>query len=137
MTNGQHAADERAIRDLDEKWGKAATEHDLDAVLAFYASDATLVWPDTPAVHGTADIRAAWKTMIDTIPGLGLQFIVETITLSASGDLAADFGAVRLQSDGEDGKPIVDMAKYLVNWQKVDGEWKVLYDSWNENKKSS
>ena len=137
MSTASHAEDEKLIRALDAKWGDAATAHDLEAVVAFYAPNGTLVWPDQPAVHGTADIRTAWKEMIATIPGLGLRFIVETITISASGDLASDFGAVRLQQDGPDGTPMVDMAKYLVNWQKVDGEWKVLYDSWNEDKKAS
>ncbi|MEP6620057.1 MAG: SgcJ/EcaC family oxidoreductase [bacterium] len=136
MTDANQAADEKAIRDLDEKWGDAATAHDLEGVVSFYAPDGSLVWPDTPAVHGTAGIRSAWKEMYDTMPGLGLRFVADTITISASGDLAADFGAVHLTMDGPDGKKVSDVAKYVVTWQKLNGEWKVLYDVWNENHKS-
>jgi ketosteroid isomerase-like protein len=92
------------------------------------------------AVHGTAAIRKAWKQMIATTPGLGLQFVVEKITIAKAGDMATDFGKVILTMDGpsQDGKPgkkIRDVAKYVVTWQKVRGSWKVLYDSWNSNTK--
>ena len=132
-----HAADQKAILDLDAKWGEAATQHDVDAVVAFYASDATLVWPDMKAVHGTAAIRKAWKKMIAETPGLGLAFVAETITVAKDGDLAADYGKVILTMDGPNGKKVRLVAKYLVNWRKVRGTWKVLYDSWNGNSKES
>ena len=137
MTDTPHAADEQAIRDLDEAWGEAATRHDLDAIVAFYAPNGSLVWPGMPAVHGTADIRLAWKQMIDTTPGLGLRFAADSITVASAGDLAADFGVVYLTMDAPDGTKVNDAAKYVVTWQKLDGKWKVLYDSWNENQKSS
>lgn len=138
-----HLADQKAILDLDARWGDAATKHDLDAVVAFYAPDATLVWPDMKAVHGTAAIRKAWKHMIAVTPGLGLKFVAEKITVSKEGDLAADFGKVILTMDGtagSDGKAaakVSETAKYLVTWQKVRGRWMVIYDSWNTNSTSS
>jgi ketosteroid isomerase-like protein len=119
-----HRADQKAILDL-------------DAVVAFYAPDATLVWPDMKAVHGTAAIRKAWKKMIADTPGLGLKFVAEKITVSQDGDLAADFGKVILTMDGTAGKKVSETAKYLVTWQKVRGRWMVIYDSWNTNSKSS
>jgi ketosteroid isomerase-like protein len=128
-----HRTDKRAILDLDARWGDAATRHDLDAVVAFYAPDATLVWPDMKAVHGAAAIRRAWKHMIAVTPGLGLTFVADTITVAKQGDLAADFGKVILTMDGKKGKKVREVAKYLVTWQKVRGTWMVLYDSWNTN----
>ena len=60
-----HAADQKAILDLDAKWGEAATRHDVDAVVAFYASDATLVWPDSSAHAAFRKVQApselSWK----------------------------------------------------------------------------
>lgn len=136
MTTG-HKADQKAILDLDAKWGEAATRHDVEAVVAFYAPDGTLVWPDMKPVHGTAGIRKAWKSMIATTPGLALTFVADTITVAKAGDLAADFGKVVLTMDGKDGKKVREVAKYVVTWQKVRGTWKVLYDSWNTNTKAS
>ena len=94
MQGEKHKADESAIRRLDEEWGKAATANNLEATVAFYAHDGSLVWPGQPAVHGTAHIHAAWKKMMDTIPGLNLRFTPERIVISGDASLASDFGKV-------------------------------------------
>lgn len=135
MMIAQHAADEKAILDLDKQWGDAATRLDLEATVAFYAPDGALVWPDAPAVHGTTGIRAAWKDMIDNTPGLTLQFVADKITISDAGDIGVDFGAVHFGYTGPDGAKINLVGKYVVVWHKLSGEWKVLYDSWNYNAK--
>lgn len=132
MQGERHKADEAEIRRLDEEWGKAATHKKLDAVVAFYAQDGSLVWPGEPAVHGTADIRASWKKMMDTIPGLNLRFTAERIVISDDASLASDFGKVEFGHE-VDGKPVMEIAKYVVVWRKEKGSWKVLYDSYNMN----
>jgi len=132
MQGEKHKADESAIRRLDEEWGKAATAKNLEATVAFYAHDGSLVWPGQPAVHGTAHIHAAWKKMMDTIPGLNLRFTPERIVISGDASLASDFGKVEFGHEVS-GKPIVEIAKYVVVWRKEKGSWKVLYDSYNMN----
>jgi len=132
MQGEKHKADEAAIRRLDEEWGKAASAKKLDAVVGFYAHDGSLVWPGEPAVHGTAHIRASWKKMMDTISGLNLRFTPERIVISDDGSLASDFGKVEFGHE-VDGKPVMEIAKYVVVWRKEKGGWKVLYDSYNMN----
>lgn len=135
MATRKDNAAEREIRRLDGVWGDLASKQDLEAVVALYASDASLVWPDEPAHHGTAAIREAFTGMFKEFKGLTLKFTPERIDISDSGDLASDFGVVSLGFDGEQGR--VEMtAKYLVVWKQVNGAWKVLYDSWNSNSKS-
>jgi ketosteroid isomerase-like protein len=124
----QMSPDENAIRDLDVAWGQAACKHDLDAVMSFYAQDGSLAWTGEPAAHGHKAIRASWTEMMK-IPGLSLEFVPERIVVSESGDLASDFGVVKL---GMTGKPTVS-AKYLVVWRKEADKWKVLYDSYSYN----
>ena len=46
MARVTRAADIKAIREIDARWGDAASRHDVDAVVALYATDGTLVWPD-------------------------------------------------------------------------------------------
>lgn len=132
MQGEKHKADEAAIRRLDEEWGKAASAKNLDAVVGFYAHDGSLVWPGEPAVHGTAQIRAGWKKMMDTIPGLNLRFTPERIVISDDASLASDFGKVEFGHE-VNGKPVMEIAKYVVVWRKEKGDWKVLYDSYNLN----
>ncbi|QIG49241.1 SgcJ/EcaC family oxidoreductase [Nordella sp. HKS 07] len=132
MPGDKHKTDEMAIRRLDEEWGKAATAKDLEAVVSFYAPDGSLVWPGAPASHGTQHIRASWKEMMDTTPGLNLRFTPERIVISDDASLASDFGKVEFGHEVK-GKPVMDIAKYVVVWRKEKGSWKVLYDSYNVN----
>src|SRR5690348_16772313 len=132
MPGETHKADEAEIRRLDKEWGEAATKKNLDAVVGFYAHDGSLVWPEEPAVHGIAQIRANWKKMMDTIPGLKLRFTPERIVISDDATLASDFGKVEFGQE-VNGKPVMQIAKYVVVWRKEKGNWKVLYDSWNMN----
>lgn len=126
-------ADNTAITQLDKGWGEAASSKNLDAVVAFYAEDGTLVWPDQPPVHGSANIRTAWSGAFQEMPNVFLQFTPERIDVSESGDLASDFGVVTMGTEGPQGPKVT--GKYVVVWKKVDGSWKVLYDSWNYNEK--
>ena|ERR1035437_590671 len=125
--------DKKAIRKLDVEWGRAATQGDLKAVVEFYARDGSVVWPDTPAQHGTAKIRAAWKSVYAAYKGLTLKFTAERIDIAQSGDVAVDFGKVAFGYIGPKGR-VMNIGKYVVVWKKVNGAWKVLYDSYNMNK---
>ena len=124
--------EEQSIRGLEMQWSVAANKKDLNAVIALYSPQGTAAWPDAPAVHGPEAIRAAWDEIFKT-PGLVLRFIPERIDVADAGDIAVDFGSVESEFDGPNGH-VQDVAKYLVIWQKRNGEWKVLYDSFNSNK---
>ncbi len=127
MTEHDHADDQAALEALNAEWGACASAGNVEGVVALYTSDATLVWPDAPAMQGTDAIRAAYTGML-AAPGVWIRFTPTTVTFS--GDLAADFGVVELRMP-----PTAPMqtAKYLVVWKKVDGAWKVFYDAWNSN----
>lgn len=132
MPTTDQTSAEDDIRKLDVDWGKAASRKDLEGVVAFYASDASVVWPGAPAAHGTADIRAAWSELMKT-PGLSLEFIPERIQIAASGDMAIDFGVVKFGHDTNAWAHLLETAKYVVVWKKIKGTWKVMYDCYNMN----
>lgn len=125
--------DDLRIRELDKLWGDAATAGDVPAVVGFYAPDGSLVWPDTPPVHGTNEIRAMWNDMVKTIKGLKLEFRPEKITFAPGGDMATDYGVVVFKQQLNDYATIKRTAKYLVVWVKRHDSWKVLYDCYNLN----
>jgi hypothetical protein len=52
------AADEATIRDADEQWAKTAGTNDVDATVAYYVDDATLLPPNAPMANGKQAIRA-------------------------------------------------------------------------------
>lgn len=125
--------DEQRIRELDRLWGEAATGKRLDEVVALYAADATVLWPDTPPIKGTMAIRKAWQQMLSGIDGLELRFTPETIVVSSDGQVASDYGEVRMQQKTNPYTTTIQLAKYLVVWKKVNDTWKVYYDSYNLN----
>jgi uncharacterized protein (TIGR02246 family) len=121
-------SDIAAIKALDAKWSKAATAHDIDRVVTFYAKDGSVVWPDMPPAKGHAAIRASWKSILTS--DMYLDF--EPTHIEVSGDMASDFGLVHFKRNAKpgDGK---NTAKYLVVWKRENGAWKVFYDCWNWN----
>jgi len=131
MTHSTHK-DEDEIRKLDADWGAAATSHSPEAVAKFYSPRATLVWPFQQAVQGSNNILKAWKDIIAQYEGLNLKFVPTRIDISGDRNMATDFGVVEF-GHIVDGKPVMDIAKYLVVWVRENGSWKVLYDSWNTN----
>ncbi len=124
------------IAELDKAWGAAASAHDLEAVLAFYAPDATLVWPDAPAAIGADAVRESWTKQFANTPGLGLVFEPDEIVSSADQTLASDFGVVRFSKDDPTSGTVTVIGKYVVVWRNDPDGWKVLYDSYNLNQPS-
>jgi uncharacterized protein (TIGR02246 family) len=124
-------AEEQAIRRLDEQWLAAAEKKDVEAAVAFYAPDATALWPDAPAAKGTDAIRKAWTDLMK-VPNVQISFTPEHIEISQAGDLATDVGTVSAEMDMPQGH-VKEDAKYLVVWKKVNGSWKAQYDMFNLN----
>lgn len=124
-------ADEQAIRTLDEQWGPAVSKTDVEAAVAMYTADASLLWPDAPAAKGSDAVRATWTAVMKT-PGLTLSVIPERIDVAAAGDVATDVGRVESEVTTPNG-PIKVVSKYLHVWHKVGNEWKLYYSMSNSN----
>jgi uncharacterized protein (TIGR02246 family) len=122
------AADEAAIRALDESWSKASADKDAQKAASYYADSGMLLLPGAPVANGKDAILKAWTGMLTT-PGNELTFSPTKIEVSRSGDLAYDFGEYEMNSKDKKGKTQTVKAKYVVVWGKqVDGGWKVLFD---------
>jgi uncharacterized protein (TIGR02246 family) len=120
--------DVAAIKALDAEWSKAATAHDINRVVTFYAKDGSVVWPNQAPAKGHAAIRASWNSILT--PDMYLDF--KPIRIEVFGDLASDFGEVHFKRNAKPGDT-QNTAKYLVVWKRENGAWKVLYDCWNWN----
>jgi uncharacterized protein (TIGR02246 family) len=124
-----YAAEEQAIRDLDAEWIAAVAAGDAAKCASFYAADGSLLPPNTDPVIGLEALEQAWVGTIAALPNL--WFGPTKIVVSAAGDMAWDYGTWQV-TDAPDGA-VVDHGKYLVVWQKIDGEWKVVADMFNSS----
>jgi ketosteroid isomerase-like protein len=85
--------------------------------------------PNAPVASGADAIRSTWVGFL-SLPNLSLSFEPTTIHVSDDATLAYDVGTYQLAFDGPNGR-VEDNGKYLVVWEKRDGEWKVVADMIN------
>ncbi len=97
------AQDETAVRAASAGWSKAAQSKDLEKSLTFFADDAIMISPQSPAVEGKDNIRKGWQQML-ALPGPGLSFSAARVEVARSGDLAWEQGAYEFGTSDKKGQ---------------------------------
>lgn len=127
------AADESALRKLDEEWSKAIGAREVDKTVSYYSDDAMLMPPDIPTLTGKEPIRGLWKTMLDS-PSFSGGRTATKVEVARSGDLAYVSGTYEFKEQDDKGAPIVDKGKYVEVWKKqADGNWKCVADMFHSD----
>ena len=127
------AADEAAIRNAEAAWSKVAEAKQVDAMVAYYADDASLFLDNAPIATGKDAIRRTWEEMFQA-PGFSLSWKPVQVEVALSGDLGYSRGTYELTMNDPKGKPMTDRGKYVVVWKKqADGSWKAVADIGNSD----
>ena len=114
---------------------EAEKSKDLDAALRYFSDDAILQPPDAPQIEGIDEIRALLKQEMFQLPLEDVESGHSKIVVSLAGDLAYQVGWYRVPFDGPEGR-VVNDGKYIIVWQKVEGQWKYVASCWNSNRPS-
>ena len=122
-----NGADEKALRDADAEWSKAAGAKDLDKTVSFYADDALVLPPNEAAVTSKDGIRSLWKGLIDSVTDVSWK--ATRVEMAKSGEMACLTGTYELTM--KDGTK--DRGKYCEFWEKKGGTWKCGTDIWNSD----
>jgi ketosteroid isomerase-like protein len=122
-----NGADEKALRDADAEWSKAAGAKDLDKTVSFYADDALVLPPNEAAVTSKDGIRSLWKGLIDSVTDVSWK--ATRVEMAKSGEMACLTGTYELTM--KDGTK--DRGKYCEVWEKKGGTWKCGTDIWNSD----
>jgi ketosteroid isomerase-like protein len=61
----------------------------------------------------------------------GATLALRAVAVSANGPLAVERGEWTMTAPGEGGAAIEEHGKYLIQWHKVDGVWRMAVDTWN------
>ena len=104
-------------RHLRQEFLRAYNAKDVDAVVALYADDATLV-SDGGTFKGRDEIRKWVKAGVDQ--GSRLEAIEPSVEKS-SGTLAYETGRTRRLVGS-----VVHLGQYLIVMEKIGGEWKIV-----------
>lgn len=125
------SADEAAIRATSSSWDDAYNAGDADKLAAMYWEDAVLQPPGAPAARGRDAIREYLAGDVTATKGAGLTMnIPEADALHVSGDLAYDAGTYTVTDASG---ATVDSGKYIGVFQKRDGNWLYVRDTWNSD----
>ena len=127
------AAEEAAIRALDEQWSATAAKNDLDGTVSFYSDDAVLLAPNAPIATDKKSIRESWGGLLG--PNTAVSWKVSKVEVARSGELGYLYGTYQLSiRDPKGGPAINDTGKILEVWKKqADGKWKCIVDTYNSD----
>jgi ketosteroid isomerase-like protein len=100
--------------------------------LTYYSPEASVYPPDRPIATGLANIRAL-ADAFGALPGFSIAWRPIKADVSAAGDLGYTAGTYRMTVNDAAGVPVTVNGKYVANWKKVDGEWKVIEYIFNSN----
>jgi ketosteroid isomerase-like protein len=127
------AAEEAAIRALDEQWSATAAKNDLEGTLAFYSQDAVLLPPNAPFAMDRNSVRESWAGLLG--PNTAVSWKVSKVEVAKSGELGYLYGVYELAiKDPKGGPTVTDGGKLLEVWKKQpDGRWKCIVDTYNSD----
>jgi len=103
---------------------------DLEGVMSHYAADAILMSPNSPSIQGYQNIENHYRTLFENSEFLGLRAIPNEIRVQ--GNLATiagvNYGTIQSKMDST---KVKIYSKFLMQFIKQKGEWKVSRLIWN------
>ena len=108
------------ISAVNRQFEDAARKGDLDRL----ASLAIALPPDGPVVKGREAIKQMWGAVAQQ---MGLKEVrLQTLEFEQAGDTGYEVGEATLALASG-----TAVAKFVVVWKKVDGQWRLHRDIWN------
>ena len=125
------AAETSAIQEINKAWGANYNAGDADGIANLYAEDAVVMPPGATALNGRDAIREFIANDIAATKAAGLTMnIAEAGSVGFSGDIAYQNGTFTVTDASG---ATIDAGKYLSVFQKKDGEWHLIRDTWNSD----
>jgi uncharacterized protein (TIGR02246 family) len=125
------SADRAAVRANQVAWADAYNAGDVDKLAALYWEDAVVQPPGVPAAVGREAIRAFLAGDVSESKAAGLTLnMPDSGAIQVSGNLAYDAGGfTATDASGA----AVATGKFLSVFQKRDGKWLFVRDTWNSD----
>ena len=127
------ATDLAGIRAADSAFMAAANAGDVDALIAVYARDASLLPPNLPPQKGRTAIRGFWGGFLNAYT---VKFEIASDTIEGRGDLAYNVGHYRFTAvpKAKANPGVADEGKFLeVLKKQTDRSWKYVVDMYSSN----
>lgn len=123
-------------RSVEEEFTKAAMgfeeayqQADLDRTIDFYTENAVSQPPGYRTDVGKEAIRASYQAFFETYD---LKRDFKLAGIKIEGDTGTRFGEwTQVLTPKAGGDPITEVGRCVVGFQKIKGEWKVVWEIWN------
>lgn len=113
------------IMEANKGFMEAFNNGDANALAKNYTSNAKLYPSNSDVIEGQEAIEGFWNAVMN----MGIKkALLETVTAESFGNIAIEEGRYELYVEGDQ---IADKGKYIVIWEKEDGQWKLHQDIWN------
>src|ERR1035437_1035646 len=96
-------ADAKAIKDVESAWVKTAATKDADALVAYYADDASVLMPNAPLFTGKPAIKESLKPLMSDA-NFSVTFMPTRVEVSKSGDLGFTQGPYKMSFSDQRGR---------------------------------
>lgn len=109
-------------------FSQAYMSSDADALTNMYTNDGKIFPNNRNILSGPSDLKTYW-----TVPK-GVKILhhkVSPTAIKIVDDTAYDYGYYEGKTLTVDKKEISWKGKYLIVWKKINGDWKIYLDIWN------
>ena len=122
---------EEMLRNTDDSIQNAIKHKNIDALISFYAEDATFLPTAEPKLEGKGAIKKEWQHIF-SIPDFTSKSQLNKVEISNDGSMAYTMGSYMATMQGEDGKQVQEPGKWVNVWKKQsNGRWKIVVDTYN------
>jgi uncharacterized protein (TIGR02246 family) len=125
---GPASAQKAGIEAVNAKWMEFLNQGNFSGVASLYTEDATAFPPGSGMVKGRAAIGAMWKSMAEQVSDPKFT----TLDVKPLGSSAArEIGIFSLKTKGPTPQDVTPSMSW---WEKVEGDWRLAADIWNDGK---
>lgn len=112
-----------------QAFSDAYTSGDFESIANAYTKDGIILPPGSDIIKGREAIKKRW------ILPEGVKVTHHKVTpteISVIGNYAHDIGYYEGTTNRKDGSEVSWKGKYIIIWQKIDKDWKIYADAWNQ-----
>ena len=122
------AADEAALRAIYQKMPQMAMG-DASAFAALFMDDGIEIMPGMAPAQGPDAVKKEYASLLASMKNLNLTIGDAIVTIADAGDLAVVKAPYHLTYTDAKGKKAEDHGTSMTVFKKVNGQWKILYDT--------
>ena len=124
---GGSAEDRERMAEISREWVDAYARGDLDGIMALMHPESIVMPHNQPTSAGLDEVRAYFGSRIGRP---GVSFVDKLEEIRINGTWAIVLGSFKVEVAAEEGAEavVVHNGRYLVLYEKVDGEWLMLRD---------